>query len=178
MLVAKQVADIITSSRLLLTPGFAWLGISLGKEGLPIAAGMMLYSWLSDSIDGPIARRSRRYYHTWLGDHDLEVDMAVSIGLWFYMILSGYIGLLIGALYLILWILLFIYLGFHRSLGMLLQAPIYAWFLYLTLVETTIFGILILAYLIAILMITWPRFPQEIVPGFLAGFRSIKKEGR
>ena len=178
MLVANQVADFITFTRLLLTMGFAWLGISYGKDGLPIAAGLMIYSWLSDTIDGSIARRSRRHYHTWIGDHDLEVDMAVSIGLLIYLIISGYIGLLPGAIYLLIWILLFIYMGFQRSLGMIFQAPIYGWFLYLAIRDAPLYGVLLVGYLISVIIISWPRFPEEVVPAFLAGLRALRKERR
>jgi len=79
MIVAKQVADLITLTRALLLFVFAWLGLTTGAQALPLAALLLIYSWTSDLLDGSIARRSRVYYHSWLGDHDLEVDMAVSV---------------------------------------------------------------------------------------------------
>jgi hypothetical protein len=86
MLVAKQVADIITFSRGILAFILAGLGLLVGKEALPMAAGVMIADWAGDMLDGPIARRSRVYYHSWIGDHDLEVDMTVSVGLLIYML--------------------------------------------------------------------------------------------
>jgi len=48
-------------------------------------------------MDGPISRRSRVIYHTWIGDHDLQVDMAVSVGLLLYMLAAGYVSWWLGA---------------------------------------------------------------------------------
>ncbi len=175
MIVAKQVADFITFTRALLFLVFIWLGIARGAEGLPFGALLMIYSWTSDSIDGPIARRSSRVYQTWLGNHDLEVDIAVSLGLLVYMLLSGYVSLLAGGLYLLAWIAILLYFGFHRSLGMTFQAPIYGWFLYLALRDAPVYGLAMVAWVLAVLAITWPKFPREVVPGFLNGFKRIGK---
>ena len=81
MIVAKQVADVITSLRALIAVFLIWLGEVQGAAGLPTAVWAMVADWLGDAIDGPIARRSRIKYSTWIGDHDLEVDMTVSVGL-------------------------------------------------------------------------------------------------
>jgi len=173
MLVAKQVADFLTFTRALLLLVFVWLGVIRGAESLPFAALLMIYSWTSDSLDGPLARRSSRSYHTWLGDHDLEVDMAVSVGLLIYMLISGYVPLLIFILYLLAWIIIFLYFGFYRSLGMTFQAPIYGWFLWIALRDAPEYGLAMVAWILAILAVTWPRFPREVVPGFLRGFRQV-----
>ena len=140
MLVAKQVADFITITRGLLFIVFPWMGITYGAAGLPLAALTMIYAWASDAIDGKLARRSSRIFHTWIGDHDLEVDMLVSIGLLIYMLLSDYISTKVGALYLAGWVFIFVFLGFHRSLGMTFQAPIYGWFLWVAIRDAPVYG--------------------------------------
>jgi hypothetical protein len=175
MIVAKQVADFITLSRGMLIIFFTWLGIACGKDGLQIAVTGMIYSWTSDSVDGSLARRSSRIYHTWIGDHDLEVDILVSIGLLIYMLFSGYVSLLAGGLYIAGWILLFVYLGFHKSLGMTFQAPIYGWFLWVAVRDAPVYGLLMIAWILIALAVTWPRFPNEVIPGFLHGFRGIRR---
>ncbi len=53
----------------------------------------MIANWTGDLLDGRIARRSRMVDHTWIGDHDLEVDMAVSTGLLVYMQQSGFVNI-------------------------------------------------------------------------------------
>src|SRR3989304_1760435 len=91
MLVAKQVADLITFARGMLAFYLAWLGATLSEHGLPIAVWAMIINWTGDSVDGALARHSRRQYHTWIGDHDLQIDMLVSFGLLIYMLLAGYV---------------------------------------------------------------------------------------
>jgi cardiolipin synthase (CMP-forming) len=178
MIVAKQVADFFTITRALLFMVFPWMGIIYGAAGLPLAALTMIYSWASDSIDGTLARRSSRAYRTWIGDHDLEVDMLAAIGLLIYMLLSDYISTRMGAMYLAGWVFIFVFLGFHRSLGMTFQAPIYGWFLWVAIRDAPVYGLLMIAWIVGAVIISWPRFPKEVIPGFLQGFRSIGKMRR
>jgi hypothetical protein len=180
MLVAKQVADLITFSRGLLAFFLAGLGLLVGKEALPLAAWVMIADWCGDMVDGPIARHSRVYYHTWIGDHDLQIDMTVSVGLLIFMLGAGYLSWWVGVIYLLAWALFFLKYGIIPAPGMLFQAPIYAWFILITLQGATGLGILMIVLILAAVIITWPRFPCEVVPGFLKGmgraFRIIKKQ--
>ncbi|NIM93248.1 MAG: hypothetical protein GTO18_06005 [Anaerolineales bacterium] len=178
MIVAKQVADLFTYIRVLLAPTLVVLGIWRGEENLPIAIGLMIISWTSDSLDGPLARRSSKQYNTWIGDHDLEVDMWVSIGLLIYMVTAGFLNILVAVTYVLLWVLIFWRWGFQRSLGMLVQAPIYGYFLYLGLTIAPAAGAWMIGWILAALVITWPKFPKEIVPGFLGGMKSALRLGR
>jgi hypothetical protein len=176
MLVAKQVADIITITRAIIGIIFLWLGLTQGVQGLPQAVLFLTLAWTSDALDGPVARRSREFYHTWIGDHDLEVDMFVSAGLLGYMRASGFVSLSVVILYILAWVLIFFYLGgIERSLGMLSQAPIYVWFIWVAMREAPQSGRWLLIYLVAIVVVTWPRFPKEIIPGFLSGIHQVYK---
>src|SRR4030043_2026643 len=111
MLVAKQVADLITLSRGLLAFVLAAMGTFGGRDALPMVAWIMLADWCGDLMDGPIARRSRVYYHTWIGDHDMQIDMTVSAGLLIYLLGAGYVSWWLGALYLLVWALFFLRIG-------------------------------------------------------------------
>jgi cardiolipin synthase len=178
MLVAKQVADFFTFVRVLLSPILVLIGILEGSEGLPLAIGALIASWTSDALDGPIARRSRVKYHTWLGDHDLEVDIAVSIGLIIYMLLADFVDLQIVGVYILLWVLIFWRWGHMRSLGMLFQGPIYGYFIYISMRLDPIVGSWMIGWIVAVTIITWPRFPKEVVPGFLDGMRAVLQKYR
>jgi len=56
-------------------------------------------------------------------------------------------------------------------MGMLFQAPIYGWFIYIALTYAPEAGWWLVAWILAAVVITWPRFPREVVPGFLKGMR-------
>ena len=171
MLVAKQVADLLTILRIFLAGVFVWLGFNQGQAGLPLAAGLLIASWTSDSLDGPLARRSRVRYRTWVGDHDLQIDMLVAAGLLIYMVAAGIVDQLVATLYLLIWVLYFIRTGVPRSLGMLCQAPVYGWFIWTALRQAPAAGLWLVGWILAMLVITWPKFPNEVIPGFLAGMR-------
>lgn len=173
MLVAKQVADLITLGRAMLAVLFVGLGMTQGAQGLPWAAWLLLLSWSSDLLDGAVARRSRVYYHTWIGDHDLQVDMAASAGLLVYLTLSGFIPLAACLAYVSAWALAYWRWRSTPALGMLFQAPIYAGLIALALLLATPHGLVMLAWIAAAIYITWPRFPQQVIPGFLQDMRSL-----
>ena len=173
MLVAKQVADLITYFRALTGIVMVWLGFEMGGEGLPLVAWLLVLDWTGDSLDGSLARRSRRKYSTWIGDHDLQVDMFVSLGLLVYLMLAGYVNLWLAAAYLLVWVWVFWRLGVPPALGMLFQAPIYAWFIAIALSENLSIGCVPVLWISAALILTWPRFPRQMIPEFLAGMRSV-----
>lgn len=173
MLVAKQVADLITTSRALLSFVLAWLGFVQGEAGLALAAWIMVLDWSGDAVDGVIARRSRVQYDSWIGDHDLEVDMLVSIGLFIYMLASGYWGLWQAGVYLIVWLLILWHWGLMRSLCMLFQAPIYGWFIWIALRDQFSAGLGMVLWIVAAVVLTWPKFPEMVIPGFLKGMRDV-----
>ncbi len=83
MLVAKQVADGVTWLRAAMAIILVWLGTSQGEGALPAAIWLLIASWTSDTLDGPLARSSRVQYRSWIGDHDLQVDKVIRGGSWF-----------------------------------------------------------------------------------------------
>ncbi|MEJ2513166.1 MAG: hypothetical protein P8Y72_16425 [Anaerolineales bacterium] len=172
MIIAKQIADLITASRGLIAFLLVWLGSTQGAAGLSFAIWLMLADWVGDTIDGPISRRSSIKYQTWIGDHDLEIDMTVSIGLLIYLLQSGYLSIWVVVGYLLLWGLFFWQQnGIPRSYGMLFQTPIYGWFIYLALRDAPQTGWIILAFIVIVIALTWPRFPKTVIPGFFSGIR-------
>ena len=176
MLVAKQVADLLTITRVAIAFAYVYLGIARGASGLYWTIWLLLLSWTTDVLDGLLARRSRVQYHTWLGDHDLEVDIFISAGLLVYMLLSKYVPYTVGLTYMLLWGFVFLRIGIPRSLGMLLQAPVYGFFIYIAIRDAGGLGYVLIGYILTIVILTWPRFPQDVVPGFIEGILHLKRD--
>jgi len=170
-MVAKQIADLITLTRGLLVFIFPWLALAQGPESLPWAVALLAADWTGDSLDGPLARRSRLSIQTWIGDHDLEFDMAVAAGLLAYMFITGYVQATVALVYAGIWGVYFLRVGIPRPMGMLFQAPIYGWFIYVALMQAPGAGWWLVAWVLAAVVVTWPKFPREVVPGFLNGMR-------
>ncbi len=172
---SKQVADWITYGRLVLAFGLAGLGLLQGRNGLGLAAWLMIADWTGDNLDGALARRSRVRAHTWIGDHDLAVDMAVSVGLLVYMLLAGLVDFRLASVYLVASALVFWRWGVSPALGMLFQAPIYGWFIVSALVVAPTEGRWLLVWIVAAIVLTWPKFPKEVVPGFIHGIQAAAR---
>jgi hypothetical protein len=173
MLVAKQVADLITWARALLTAWLPWLGITQGAKSLPLVVIFMIINWTADSIDGALARRSRIQYRTWIGDHDLQVDMLVSLGVLGYLSAASLIFWQVGTIYVLLWLVVFWRFGLPHVLGVLFQAPIYGWFGVLAIREVPQAGLWVVVWILAATIVTWPKFPKVIVPEFLRDVRNF-----
>ena len=165
----KYAADFLTASRLLIALCLGWLGWSRGIEGLQPATLLMISSWVSDVLDGSLARRSKAS-NSWIGNHDLYFDMAAAIGLLIFMTAAGCINVTISILYSLIWILLFSRFGVVSALGKLFQAPIYAWFILISFQFEPLLGGLMVIFLFLVVAFTWPRFPNDTVPGFISGF--------
>lgn len=175
---SKQIADIITWARVILVPLFIWLGFAHGPDALAAVAILMLLNLTADSLDGPLARRSPDSPQTWIGQNDLAVDMFVNLGVLGYMAAAGYVSWLATGLYLLLWLILFWWRGVAYALGVLFQLPIYLYFFYILLRDDTAFFLLFVGWILAAMVITWPKFPKVIVPGFLGGMADMIKRRR
>lgn len=173
MLLAKRLADVLTASRGLFALILALLSWQRDSEALPLAALVLLVSWSTDLFDGALARRSGVAHQTWIGDHDLEADVLVSIGVMVYLVGAGFLAPVYALAYVLLWGLIFQRWGWRREPAMLFQAPIYLWFIVVALRDATIAGWCLVGWILAVVALTWPRFPQEVVPGFLAGMQSV-----
>lgn len=172
MVSIKTVADLLTALRFGLAWVILWLGISAGADALPAVIMVLILGWITDVLDGPLARRDPTGRQTWIGNRDLETDISVSVGVLAYLTLAHYVAPSAAISYgLICAALLSVFRS--RHLGMLVQAPVYAGIIYVALRDARSYGLAAVAYILLAVIATWPRFPQEVVPGFLAGMRDL-----
>jgi phosphatidylglycerophosphate synthase len=172
MLNVKTIADTLTAGRFLLALLIFWLGLRIGQPALPTITLVLVLGWVSDVLDGALARRALNQRRTWLGDNDLSVDVCVALGLLGYLTLSGYVSPTIAASYILITGAL-IWRFRSRSLAMAAQAPVYAILLYLALRDAQLYGALAVGYILLVTVVTWPRFPKTVVPEFLQGMREL-----
>lgn len=172
MVSIKTLADVLTAVRFCLAGVILWLGVRGGAEALPAAVVVLILAWLTDVLDGPLARRDPLGRRTWIGDRDLETDISVSLAVLVYLALAGYLtpkaavgyGIVCAAL---LWRFRSLHLAWA------VQAPPYAGMLYAALRDAPRYGLIALGYLVLVVVATWPRFPQVVVPQFLGGMRDL-----
>lgn len=173
MIDAKQVGDFITASRSLLGVAIVWLGLTQGVHALPAVVLLMLLDWTGDFVDGSIAKRSRNPRRTRIGDSDVHIDLFVSICLGIYLISAGFVGLAFGSFYLLGWALLLWRFGLDKNLLMLMQAPIYLWFILTATRLLPEAGYWLVIWVVIATAINWRRFSREIVPKFIDGMKSM-----
>jgi hypothetical protein len=170
---AKWIADLITAVRATLGVVMIWLGITQGEQALPIVIPMMILCWSGDFFDGMIARRSRNPRNTYIGDHDVQIDMFVSICLALYMLFAELASATLVIWYFILWAVIFWRFGLDHNLLMLAQTPIYLYFVLIAIRDYPALGYLMVFFVLLVLVFHWRRFSQEVVPNFLKGMKSL-----
>jgi hypothetical protein len=170
---AKWIADFITAARATLGLVMIWLGVTLGEQTLPIVIPMIILCWSGDFFDGLIARRSRNPRKSFIGDHDVQIDMFVSICLALFMLFTKLVSASVGIWYFILLAIVFWRYGMDRNLLMLAQTPIYLYFILIGLRDFPALGYLMVFWVLLALAFHWQRFSQEVVPNFLKGMRSL-----
>jgi len=170
----KTLADVLTAMRFCLAGFILWLGVKGGAEVLPAAVVTLILAWLTDVLDGPLARRDPSGRHTWIGDRDLEVDMLVSLAVLAYLTLAGYLTFMAVVGYVVVCTgLLWRFRSLH--LAWAIQAPPYAGMIYAALRDAPRYGLMIAGYVALVIVATWPRFPQIVVPQFLEGMHNLGK---
>ena len=176
MLDAKMVADFITATRGLLGLVIVWLGLTQGEGALPAVVLLMLLDWTGDFVDGGIAQRGRHPRRSLIGDSDIYVDLFVSLCLGVYLIGAGFVGFTVGFWYLIGWILILLRFGLDKNLIMLMQTPIYLWFIITAVRLVPAMGNWLVYWVLVALAINWRRFSQDIVPKFIHGMKSMWRD--
>lgn len=165
---AKLLAQFLTVSRLFIAAAIIGLGFLQGAEALPVVIWLTIAAWTSDILDGALARRSRVQRRTWIGEQDLIFDMVIAAALLVYLPAAGSVYIWLAGAYLGFSVLVFWRFGLTPALGKLFQAPAYAWFIIVALRVAPLVGLWLFAWIVIAVITTWPRFPRETIPGFLA----------
>jgi phosphatidylserine synthase len=160
MPVSKQVADIITWARTLIAIGLPILGIIYGAESLSWAVILLIINWTADSLDGILARRSPIRHKSWIGDHDLEIDMFISVGALAYLVSAGFLGWQIALAYLFVWLIIFWRFGVPHVMGVFFQLPVYVVFIIIAVREIPMTAVWMVAWVMEP-RIKWDRSPPS-----------------
>jgi phosphatidylglycerophosphate synthase len=172
MVGTKTLADVLTSVRFVLGLYLVWLGRQRGPEAIVPATLTLLVAWTTDALDGPLARRDPRGIRTWIGDHDLEADLAVALGVWVYLTLAGFLVPWLAVAYVLA---VGVALGHSGSahLAWGVQALPYGVMIWTALRTAPAYGLLLLVWIGLVVVATWPRFPRQTMPEFLNGMRNL-----
>jgi cardiolipin synthase len=168
---SKALADALTLSRTFLGAVLPWFGLVSSPKSLPLDLSAVV-AWTTDVLDGAVARRDPNPRQTRVGEHDLLFDVWVVIGVSDYLAFAGYISPLAAGAYHICAGLVAAYLR-SKAFAKVVQAVPYAILLLIGLLDAPLYGLLALVWMGPAIAITWPRFPREQVPEFLAEVRDL-----
>jgi hypothetical protein len=161
------IADALTASRVLLA---LLLAVAVASGSFPTATVILAVAWLTDLMDGRIARAAAA--DTRLGDWDFRIDVslgaAILIGLMFSGLASAWLVVVPIAVLAGLTLLT----GNPAPL-MLLLAFAYAWFLWLLLDLRPRLWWLPFASIVLLLVVDWRRFIGVILPAFFRGVATL-----
>jgi len=174
----KSLADLITFTRTLLIPSFIWLGLSQGIKALPVVTVLILLNWTLDSLDGPLARRQKDAGVTWIGKHDLEIDLLITTSVLIYLTAAGTLSWPVTIPYLLIWAVIFWLKGILAILGVLYQLPIYIWFIITVFLEMPQLLLLMIVWPLLAMIVSWPKFPKVIVPDLINGVTELFNKRR
>jgi hypothetical protein len=166
----KRVADALTVTRSVLAVCLVWLGFSQGAAGFPLAVIVLLAAWMTDVLDGPLARRSGMKAQTWVGAHDIFVDTAMGVATLIYLQRSGFVDGRVAIAYLLIWAVVFWRLKrLPKAFGALFQGPVYLWFIWISLQQAPKVGLLLVLYGVVYIAFTWKQLVHRLIPEFFHG---------
>jgi hypothetical protein len=172
----KPIADLLTFIRFVLGFVLAILGYTQPEQGLQIVVLLVLISWLTDILDGRLARRDPDAGETWLGKHEAEADLSTSLGILVYLIFSGYLPIWLGVTILV--VLPAIWLLHSHQLAWPLYALPYVVLLVIAFNNATTLAWLMIVYLLVTLVIQFPRLSAEHLPEFFQSLGSLRRHDR
>jgi hypothetical protein len=167
----KELADVLTGLRLVVSILIVIAALAVGRESLRLISILVLFAWFTDSIDGTLSRKSGSDKHSWLGDNDIVIDVLLAFSVIIYATATGFLLWPITLGYMVL--LLLATLIFHsRTLIVTFIGLSYTVFLYITF--HNLFPAFIAALIVGLfsVMITWNRIRENLVP-FFRGFRDL-----
>jgi len=166
-----RLADLLTGLRALVGASIVWLGYVREREALPVVTWAVILSWLSDLLDGPLARRDREHAQTWVGSHDAEADLATSVGLCLYLVLCRYVAAWLGVGLTVVTVITWV--RHSPQLAWPLYAMPYAALILVVLREAPLLGRVAIVYLLLTLAVRWRRMKEQYLPDFLGAVREV-----
>ena len=167
----RQLADGLTILRVLISAMLVLLGLWRGAEVLETVIALLMLAFFTDLIDGHLARMSPEKEPSWIGRHDPEADMAMSVGVSSYLTVSGFLAPTVGAVLIFVIVTLWLY---RYQLAWPIYAIPYVILALVALQQAPFFGWLLIAYVLATMIIRIPRLLHEYLPDFVRALGQLR----
>ncbi len=161
----------MTAGRALLAVAVA---VAVATDRFGAAVIVLMIAWLTDFLDGIVARRARGA--TRLGDWDFRVDVLLGLALLIGLAIAGYVAVWLAI------VATAVGVGWTWATGnpapaMLLLALAYGWFLSVLLIDRPDWWWLPFAAMPLLLVLDLNRFFKVIMPACFNGLAGLSRPG-
>ncbi len=152
-------ADVLTLMRVGVGIIVILAGWLYGAAAFPYVVALVAMGWISDGLDGPLARLSRT--PTRLGRYDFLVDVFLTWATFVYLILAGYIPWLLGLLYTAIALVVVAYFQ-RKSVVIVFMRPIDLTSGLIALRHAPEITLLFVVWLVGLAVVRWQRFKTRV----------------
>ncbi len=165
-----RIPDVLTWARVGLGLVFLSLAFIVRRYPLALLVWLVCLGWLTDALDGFLARVLREEGSSWVGRRDHLVDAFFAACLVICLLgseyVSGAFGVVFGA------IAVFAMLLRSRVLNMTFITAAYLAFILITVQRSTVLGFVLIGYALVAMTVDWKRF-KSLVGLYLSGAREL-----
>lgn len=162
----RRIADGLTWFRAALALVILLVGITQGYDGLELGLTLLVIAWVTDGLDGALARSSGEAGTSWIGAHDPLVDILLNIAVWVLLTTAGLVHPIVAGVYLGVWgIVFWRHRGYRPSEPAIFGGIISAWTIIQALRHVPRVGWALILWLVVDIAAGWyriwyVRFPQ------------------
>lgn len=158
-MVYALLADILTLLRVGIALVVVVAGWRYGDNAFPYVVTLVALGWVSDALDGPLARRSTR--PTRLGRYDFFVDVLLTWATFAYLTLAGYIPWLLALVYTAIALVVVAYFQ-RRSVVIVFMRPIDLTSGLIALRHAPEITLLFAVWLVGLGLVRWQRLKTRV----------------
>ncbi len=153
------LADVLTLLRVGIAVVVVLVGWWYGDKAFPYVVGLVALGWISDGLDGPLARRSERA--TRLGRFDFLVDVMLTWATFAYLTLAGYIPWLLALVYTAITLVVVAYFQ-RKSVVIVFMRPIDLTSGLIALRHAPEITLIFVAWLVGLGVVRWQRLKARV----------------
>ncbi len=158
-MVYRLLADLLTVLRAAIAIVILFLGIRFGAAAFPYVVALVALGWVSDGLDGPLARRSNA--PTYLGRFDFLVDVTLTWATFAYLTLAGFIPWPLALLYTLLTLIVVAHFQ-RKSVMIVFMRPIDLTSGLIALRHAPEITLIFVAWLIGLALVRWRRVKTRV----------------
>ena len=157
--VLRFLADLLTLTRLAIAVSILCLGLLFGPVALRTAIILVFVGWLTDTIDGPLARSSGSR-QTWVARVDVPADNALVFSFFLFIVITGLYPV-IPALALVAAIGLIVLIRPTYPVIQMVSAPFFALPIVLSFCAGWLVGAIYVVFLTALVIARWDQLTGD-----------------